>query len=180
MQAVSRILAFALVGLLLSLSALGAQDKDKKAAPKKDADKAKAKPAEKMIKVGTFGPLKVTRVDEAKKSLRIEYTNGKKKEWVDWHSIDDVKVRMVQPPPAFDDKGNPKRYTRKELRELKGDPKLPGYPAEFSDLKPGQYVQVTLVRKRGVRRRPKDAAVDPTDEYYPHMSLIVIAAAPNK
>jgi len=199
MRAVSGVIAFALMGLLLSLSALSAQDKDKKADPKKDdpakkstvqkpdakkpnakkdADKAKEKPAEKMIRVAVVVG-KIGRVDEAKKSLHLELTVGKKSEWADWVSTDDVKVRILKPPPAFDDKGNPKKYTRKELRELKGDSKLPGYPAEFSDLKPGQYVQVTLVRKKGVRRKPKDAAVDPTDEYYPHMSLIVIASDPN-
>lgn len=188
MRAVSCFIAFALMGSLLSLPALGADEKDKKADPKKDAGgnkptvqkpdarKAREKPAEKWIKAGAVAG-KVVTVNEAKKSLRIELTVGKKKVPVEWQSIDDVNVRRPKPPAAFDDKGNPKRYTRKELRELKGDPKLPGFPAEFSDLKPGQYVQVVLVRKKGRPRRP---AADPTGEYAPHMSLIVILSDPNQ
>ncbi|HTU16527.1 MAG TPA: hypothetical protein VMG10_00565 [Gemmataceae bacterium] len=191
MRAVSRIVGFAFLGVLLSLPALAADEKDKKAAPKKDdggnkstvqkpdARKAKEKPAERWIKAGTVAG-KLSGVNEAKKTLRfhLEVAKGK---WVDpeWQATDDVKVRTRNPPPAFDDKGKPKRYTKKELRELQGDPKLPGFPAEFSDLKTGQYVQVTLVQKKGGRRKPKNAADDPTGEYAPHMSLIVILSDPN-
>jgi hypothetical protein len=97
---------------------------------------------------------------------------------VEWQATDDVKVRMKNPPPQFDDKGRIKRYTAKELKELKGNEKLPGYPAEFSDIKTGQIVQVTLLQKKeSVRpRRGKDA--DVLGENLPTMSLIVIFAEP--
>ncbi|HEV2950401.1 MAG TPA: hypothetical protein VGX70_23680, partial [Gemmataceae bacterium] len=52
------------------------------------------------------------------------------------------------PPVAYDDKGNKKKYTAKELKELRGDSKLEGYTAGFEDLKTNQYVKVSLVRKK--------------------------------
>src|SRR5579875_2122970 len=67
---------------------------------------------------------------------------------VELTATDDVKVRTKYPPPKFDDKGRPKPYTRKELQELKGNDKLPGFPAEFSDLKAGQIVEVTLLQDK--------------------------------
>jgi hypothetical protein len=66
---------------------------------------------------------------------------------------EDVKVRSAQPLEQFDDKGNIKRYTVKELRELKGGSKLPGFQAAVSDLQPGQSTIVRVVR----RQLPKGA-----------------------
>ncbi len=58
-----------------------------------------------------------------------------------------VKVRSTQPLQQFDDKGNIKKsFTPKELKELKGDEKLPGYAAESTDLHAGQMVFVKLAR----------------------------------
>ncbi len=221
MRSMSRIVAFVVTGILLSLPVLGADDKDKKADPKtddaakkadlkkadakkekdkddakktdvkkpdakkdKDAEKDKEKPTEKWLKVGAVVG-KVKGVVEAKKSLRIELQITKDKtQDVEWTATDEVKVRMLNPPPQFDDKGRIKRYTRKELKELKGNDKLRGYPAEFSDLKTDQYVEVTLVKKKGGPRpgvkRGKDADPDVTGEYLPKMSMIIIVAEPKR
>jgi hypothetical protein len=63
-------------------------------------------------------------------------------------AADDMKVRLAQPPEAFDDKGNLRKYTDKELKELKGtDSSLPGYTGALDDLKNNQLVLVTLARK---------------------------------
>lgn len=99
---------------------------------------------------------------------------------VEWTSTDEVKVRMRNPPPQFDDKGRARRPTAKELRELKGNDKLPFYPAEFSDLKSGQVVQVTLQQKKGPRpvRRGKDAERAAAGDDLPKMMLIIILAEP--
>ncbi|MFQ3591917.1 MAG: hypothetical protein SNJ82_01875, partial [Gemmataceae bacterium] len=61
--------------------------------------------------------------------------------------LDEVIVRRVNPPETFDDKGRlKKKYTKAELKELRGDdPKLPGYKAEFSDLQNDQVVRLHLV-----------------------------------
>jgi len=132
-----RNLSFLTISLVL-ISSLMAQDKDKK--DSKDSTDSK----EKLIKVNeVLG--KVTHVDAMEKSFQLQV--GKQN--VKVTTIDDVKVRTKNPPVAYDDKGNKKRYTPKELKELKGDSKLPGYNAGFEDLKNNQIVQVTLVRKKG-------------------------------
>jgi hypothetical protein len=111
---------------------------------------------------------------------------------VELQTTDEVKVRHGRPPEQFDDKGKPKRYTPKELKELRGpDPKLPGYNAEFSDLHEGQYVTVSLVKKkdapaaklppRGRIKDPKDAKDIDADlllQNLPQISMIVIVADP--
>ena len=67
---------------------------------------------------------------------------------------DDVAIRLQQPPPAFDDKGQPRKYTTAELKELKGpDANVPGYPADFTDLKPGRTVTLHLVQRNEVSNR---------------------------
>jgi len=67
---------------------------------------------------------------------------------------DDVKIRQMNPPESFDDKGNKKKYSTKELKDLKGDDaKSPGYPAEYSDLVSQSIVTLTLMNK------PKKAGV---------------------
>lgn len=262
MQAVSRIVAFVVLGFLLSLPVLGADEKDKKVDPPKEeakkADVKKEEPAKKpsdkktaMPKLpprrGKFGqleddpdaaykkmlqkspkvPATVVTVVEDKKSLRLRLTipyvrinEGYLKNYlnaqvsmaqatdaqgiinarnsmaqaaariyevatvekeVEWLAIDDVKVRMQNPPPQFDDKGRVKRPTAKELRELKGNDRLPGYPAEFSNIKTGQLVQVTLLQKKGGSRpikRGKDAEAEVLPEDLPKMTFIMIVAEP--
>ena len=62
--------------------------------------------------------------------------------------LDDVKIRQLLPPESFDEKGNKKRLSAKELAELKGPEKnLPGYPADRSDLNGNTLVQVTFSSK---------------------------------
>ena len=114
-------------------------------------------------------------------------TMEKKTTTVDYTSTDDVKVRLLEPPPAFDDKGNVKKRTKKELDELKGDPKdpdfkLPGYPGAFTDLHQGSMVQVTLVKKKGAPHhtgpKPKDADPELTADNLPQASMIEIYPDP--
>ena len=57
---------------------------------------------------------------------------------------DDTVVRTEVLADQFDDKGKLKKFTKEELKELKGDPKLPGYKAEFGDLKQGEMVKVVF------------------------------------
>ena len=78
---------------------------------------------------------KVVGINETKKSIKIQvYVRRGKTIDVEVASTDDVKVRQANPPIAYDDKGRPMKRTHKELKELEGDSKLPGYPGEFSDL----------------------------------------------
>jgi hypothetical protein len=192
MRSVLRCIPFVLLGFLLVLPVLGADDNTKKADtpkkadpqkgnPKKNPDKEKDKETEKWKKFKEV-VVKVVDVNEAKKWLRGELDLGKEKPHVEWNAIDSVKVRRVNPPIQFDDKGRVKKYTKKELKELKGEDKLPGYAAEFSDIKTGQYVKVTLVVKKGARvpikKKGKDVDPEALKEARPQMSMIIIVAEP--
>jgi len=85
----------------------------------------------------------------------------------------EVAVRYLEPPAAFDDKGNPKKYTAAELKEMKGkNPDVPGYAADFDKLQAGQTVRVTLAKPKANKEKDKDAA----DDKKPQVSMVVILA----
>jgi hypothetical protein len=70
---------------------------------------------------------------------------------------DDAKVRLQDLPVRLDEKGNPKPYTADEKKDLKGtDTKLPGYNADWTDLKIGQIVKVTLSKHHDDAKDAKD------------------------
>ena len=54
-----------------------------------------------------------------------------------------MKVRLPTPKASFDDMGNVKKFTAKELAALRGKDKM--FDGEFSDITNGQIVQVTIV-----------------------------------
>ena len=155
-MAILRFVFTVLLLLCLTLSSSFGQDKDKKAEDKN----AKADPKEKWIPAGqVVAVLKEVRESDKSVVLSIQtrgsYYNPKQKslvpakmEDIELLLKDDVKIRQANPPEAFDDKGRPKKYTVKELKELKGDDlKTTGYPADFSDLINQSIVNVTLMQK---------------------------------
>jgi hypothetical protein len=89
------------------------------------------------------------------------------------------KVRSIDPPEEYDDKGNLKKHTAAELKKLKGDDpaekKMVGYKSDFSDLQAGDIVQVALsVHRNEPPKNGKDgkaddkaAAADTKDETKP-------------
>jgi hypothetical protein len=105
------------------------------------------------------------------------------------YAADNLKVRRLNPPLEFDEKGRVKRYTRKELQDLKGpDPKLLGYEADFDSLKPDQVVRVTLARKKQAGQRPepkprgkgkeKGEPDDPPEPEKPQVTMVLILREP--
>lgn len=264
MRITQRLLALALLGFLFGLPFVAAQDKDKKADPKKDDtekktavqkdDKSKKTEAkktapakkpvmpryvprkasekdanEKKVKAGeVIG--QIVSVDAEKKALRlrvvwkipqitaealqnvinaqngvaqanspqaliqaqqnlakaqanaVSYTDVPKE--YELKAADEIRVRVANPPPNFDNKGRPKAYTKKELKELRGTEKLPGFPADFGDLKTEQTVQVKLLKKkissRARTKKNKDAIPDLLADNEPKMSLVIILADPKK
>jgi hypothetical protein len=95
---------------------------------------------------------------------------------------DDVRVRLANPPPKFDDKGNPKKYTQKELKSLKGPGNTWGYPGDFDSLKQNQVVHVFLKKPKeapktstGGKKTEKDSA-----EAKPIVYMIYILQEPVK
>jgi hypothetical protein len=155
-MAILRFVFTVLLLLCLTLSSSFGQDKDKKA----DDKNAKADPKEKWIPAGqVVAVLKEVRESDKSVVLSIQTQNSyyspqarrvvpAKMEDIELLLKDDVKIRQANPPEAFDDKGRPKKYSIKELKELKGDDlKTPGYPADFSDLINQSIVNVTLMQK---------------------------------
>jgi hypothetical protein len=78
---------------------------------------------------------------------------------IDIRAVDTVKVRTVDPPMEFDDKGFPKVWTNKELLALKAGSRLPGYPSMLEYVRVGQDVQVYLLRPKMVRKKGDDSPV---------------------
>lgn len=75
---------------------------------------------------------------------------------VDFTAEENVKVRVKDPPPEYDDKGNLKKPTKADLKKLKGpDATLPGYTAEFENVHVGQYVQVYLPKPKAAKNAAK-------------------------
>jgi hypothetical protein len=111
-------------------------------------------------------------------------TTQRKTQDVEVTGTEDVKIRQTSPPIAYDDKGRPMKRSAKELKELKGDLKLPGYPGEFTDLHMDQVVRVSLIKKKETPvhkgPKPKDADADPLGDNLPEANLIEIVAEPAK
>lgn len=67
---------------------------------------------------------------------------------VELTAADAVRVRMKDLPIEFDDKGHLKKFTAEDLKKKKGDTaeeqRLTGYKSDFSVLKPGDVIQVSL------------------------------------
>ncbi len=91
----------------------------------------------------------------------------------DFRAADNCKVRTANPEPRYDDRGQLKPYTQRELTALKGKSKLPGYPAEFDQLKVGQAVDVYLAKlKPGAKKAPPSK--DSKDDNKREVVMIVI------
>jgi hypothetical protein len=105
---------------------------------------------------------------------------------VELQAADEAKVRTFRLPVEYDDKGKPRQYTQKELKELKGpDPKLPGYTAEWENLRVGQEVEVTIVRPKPTpapkaRTKDKDRDFIAEDERIKATLIVIYADPPAK
>src|SRR5208283_4866875 len=100
-------------------------------------------------------------------------------------AADDLKVRLLQPPLRFDDKGAPVKYTAEELKEMRAKDKLPGYAGESENLKAGQIVSVSLARKKDAPKiNIKDKDKDPDkfnqaiEDSKPVVRMIVVKMEP--
>ena len=188
------------LGLLLGLLAPATADEKKTAKKPEKPDKQEAR--EKLVPIGSF-VCQIARVEGAQKVVTIRITQPvlqaaglglrivQATRDIEVPPSDDMKVRILQPPADFDEKGRPKRYKAKELKEMKGDdPKLPGYTADFDSLKPDQIVKVYLsVRKETGksaakshgRGKDKDKEQDGgTAANKPEITMVVIIAEPKK
>jgi hypothetical protein len=109
------------------------------------------------------------------------YTEKKENVNVDFTPAAEMKVRVLH-PMVYDDKGKPKKLTRKELDELKGpDKKLPGYTADAADVKQDMIVTVYIEKKKPTKTKSKDDK-DLTDTKPEALMLLIVAdpVAPGK
>jgi hypothetical protein len=108
---------------------------------------------------------------------------------VEMKAAEGMKVRLMNPPLQFDDQGNIKRYTTKQLAALRGKSKWPGYyPGDMDMLKAGQVVEVYVskssipppTKTKGAPKRKADleaeAAAAATTK--PEVVLIVVIQEP--
>jgi hypothetical protein len=92
------------------------------------------------------------------------YTAKEVSKDVAFRPADGMKIRTNDPPLAFDDKGNPRKYTEKELKEMKGEGNLPGYQTDWDQLRTGQYVTITAARKKEAVGATKSKELDKEKE----------------
>lgn len=133
-------------------AAKGKKEEDGKAAAKeaansKEDDKESPKPpATHYIRQNTYLG-KVLDVNPEKHCFVLEIpVNNRTKVKATFVVAEDAKIRTLVTPTLFDDRGNLKRPSAKELLELKGkDKHLPGYQSEFDNLKKEQTLKVQQV-----------------------------------
>jgi hypothetical protein len=171
--------------ILLALGFVGAADDDKK--PGKDKPETK----DKLVPAGEVTG-KLVRVEGSQKLLEIQinlpYFTGRSVGYrgvnVELQTSDDLKVRLPQPPIEFDAKGNPKKYSVKELKELRGPGNLPGFPGDFDSLKPEQYVKVVLKKVKDppkvYGKKEKDADKEFPIENKPVVTMVIVLLEPRK
>jgi hypothetical protein len=127
------------------------------------------------------------KMDLARKEATEMYTMKP----VDLKMAEHCKLRVMFPPMQYDDAGHAKKWSKKELDALRGNSKLPGYPAEFDVLRPGQMVEVYLAKqsqlatpkdkdKGAPQKKKKKSDDDPPElpEMRPEVVLIVIHSDP--
>lgn len=148
--------------LALVLPALADDQEKKKDREKKDE----------LVPAGQFRGT-ITKVEGSQKNITVKY-NGKDQ---DFPAADNIKTRVANPPADFDDKGNPKKYTAKELKDLKGPENLWGYPSDLDNLKPKMLVQVFLGKKKTTstpKAKTKDQDKDQPAEDKPQVTVVYI------
>jgi len=169
------------------------KDPDKKPAPLDPKAKAAAAAAEKVV-YGMQLTGKLASIESSQKTFSVQVTipqvvpvrQGyritvqvqRTTQNIELEAAEDMKVRMANPPMEYDEKGRPKRYTSKELKELKGSSALPGYPGDFENLKTNQVVQVYLAKPKTAPKpaaRPKPGAEkEPLLEEKPKVVMVVV------
>jgi hypothetical protein len=96
-------------------------------------------------------------------------------------SADNMKVRQKHLPPVYDDKGRPRKYTKAELKELKGPNKnLAGYVASFDNLRPNQKVRVYLGKQKKKSKSKDDKDSDLLEKRLKAVMVLILEEPPGK
>jgi hypothetical protein len=156
------------VGLLallaLVLPALAADEKksDKKPAAAA-ARKGDAREKDKYVSFGRPVIGQVVSVDERtikimiREVVRTARGPMPREREVEYEAVETVKVRLEALPPRTDDDGKPVKYTKEEMKQLKGAGNPWGYAGKLEDVEAGRVVRVFLGKVRGAGK--EDPAV---------------------
>lgn len=92
---------------------------------------------------------------------------------------ENIVVRTANPPIEYDAKGNLKRWTTREIAALKGASRLPGFPAQFDSVRPGQIVDLYVAKVatgKRTARDPKEKKMEDEEELtdYPRPEVLMI------
>jgi hypothetical protein len=102
-------------------------------------------------------------------------------ETIDLKPEEDTKLRTLQTPIVYDDKGKPRHLTDRERREYKGpDSRLPGYTADFDGFKTGQLVEIRMARKKPADKTKAADQDDAAEKPLPKVAQILILKEPAK
>jgi hypothetical protein len=155
------------VGLLallaLVLPALAADEKKSDKKPAADARKGDAKEKDKYVSFGRPVVGQVVSVDERtikimiREVVRTPRGPMLREREVEFEAAETVKVRLEALPPRTDDDGKPVKYTKEEMKELKGTGNVWGYAGKLEDVEAGRVVRVFLSKVRGADK--EDPAV---------------------
>jgi hypothetical protein len=79
---------------------------------------------------------------------------------------EDMNVRVAAPPDEKDEKGRRKLYSPEDLKAIKGNTKMWGYPGDIEKIEVGSIVQVFIARKKvphapGHRETEEEMAENP-------------------
>jgi hypothetical protein len=84
-------------------------------------------------------------------------------------ATENARVRAMSLPVEFDDQGNQKKWSKKEIEERKDKTGLPGFPSDFDALRVGQNVDIYLTKDsstaKGKKKDDDDAPAPKTPEF---------------
>jgi hypothetical protein len=79
-----------------------------------------------------------------------------------------AKIRKLDLPEEFDDKGIKKKLTAEQLKQYKGDTafekKLDGYKADNADIKVGDNLKITMYTFKPFKQKPAGKSKEETDK----------------
>jgi hypothetical protein len=97
---------------------------------------------------------------------------------VEFQTREVVKVRTMVLPEQFDEKGNPKKYTKAELAELKGKERSqPGYESSLEKLEAGQAVKLFLTEVAVKKKEAEKGAEKETEKKMQVKAIHILSEA---
>lgn len=87
-------------------------------------------------------------------------------------ATENAKVRTLFLPVEFNDVGEQKKWTKKEIEERKDKTGLPGYSADFEALKQGQWVEIYMAKQAPMPKVTAKKKKGPADDDPPAGKMV--------